>query len=312
MESNPILHFCRLKFERVRGKLLNNHYQNDYLTIYLLPLSNKMSAKNKLQEYCQRHGYSLPEYICVREGGKDHSPQWRGQVNCIIGGKEYFFESNNVFISAKDATKQAAQQALDHIDSSGSGSSSGFIHSTRKERRKKSFRDDVSHTFILLDLENVPHSYRDLCENFTLLERVSIVGFYSQASGHIRIKVEREIERYGVNIHLVEAYSDHSDAADIEMCVWVGSMMSSISLQLQHGRKSIHYSPKINIRSDIDFYLNTTHESIPTFPIRVILITGDHFGKSLVESIGYKRKDSICPEIEWQAQLYNCIDEITK
>jgi len=265
-----------------------------------------MSAKNELQECCQRQGYPLPEYLCVREGGKDHSPQWRGQVTCTIGGEEHFFESVHTFISTKEATKQAAQQALDHINGSGSTSS------TRKERKMKSLRDDVSHTFILLDLENVPHSYRDLCEKFTLPQepdQVSIVGFCSQASGHIRVKVEREIERYGIKIHTVEACSDHSDAADTEMCVWVGSMMATIPLQVQYGRKFIDYSPRIRINSDMDFCLNTAHDYIP---IRVLLITGDHFGKSLVESIGYKRKDSICPEIEWQAQLYSCIDEITE
>ena len=267
-----------------------------------------MSVKNTLQEFCQKRGYPLPEYLCVREGGQDHSPLWRGQVSCIIEGEEWFFESIDAFASTKEATKQVAQQALDHVNGV------ECVKSKERERKKKCFREDVSHTFILLDLENVPHSYRDLCEKFYLSEKgeqVSIVGFCSRVSGHIRTKVEREMEKYGIKIHIVEACSSHSDAADIQMCVWVGRMMAVISSEVRHAWKFMDYRPLIDLNAEppVKIFLNTAQDSIP---IRLMLVTGDHFGKSLVDLIGYGTEAIHCPEIKWQGQLYRCIEEMVE
>lgn len=270
---------------------------------------SEMSIKNKLQEFCQKRGYPLPKYVCLREGGLDHKPQWRGKVTCIIKGEKKIFMTDRTFYSTKDATKQVAQRAFDHLQGINT-----FDVKFNKEN-KKCLQSEASHTFMLLDLENVPHAYRDFCERFKIPEKenqFSIIGFCSRAAGHIRVKVEREIKEYNVKMNIVEACSSHSDAADIRLSMWVGEMMTSLALQCKYMQKSICYWMNIKIFLDRD----QLPLSIPfkiskdCIPIRIILVTGDHFGKSLTELIGSGVKDIHYPKIEWRAELYRCIEEI--
>jgi len=268
-----------------------------------------MSVKNRLQEFCQKRNYPLPKYLCSREGGPDHSPKWRGKVTCVIEGTEQIFIADRTFYSTKDATKQAAQQALDYLQGVND------MEMIAKEESKKRLHSDALHTFVLLDLENVPHAYRDFCERFKVSEReeqLSIIGFCSCASGHVRTKVERERKEYGIKIHIVEACSSHYDAADIRMSMWVGEMMASVALQCEYAQTGLNFCPELEIfldRDQVPLYI-PFKISKDCIPIRLILITGDHFGKSLTELIGDGAKEIRYPKIEWRAQLYRCIEEI--
>ncbi|CAA2938131.1 Hypothetical predicted protein [Olea europaea subsp. europaea] len=66
--------------------------------------------KCKLQELCQKRGWSLPEYTTARDG-PDHMPRFKGVVN--VNGQA--FETPNQCKSSKEAQNLVARIACDHF-----------------------------------------------------------------------------------------------------------------------------------------------------------------------------------------------------
>lgn len=257
-----------------------------------------MSAKNWLQEVFQSRGTRLPEYTFYREGGEDHCPKWRCEVN-LKHGKDTIVFSSECCISKKEASKQAAEKGLEWCE-----------RGSNEESAVGKYLDDdaIAHTFVLLDLENTPHSYRDLCRHISIndADRVSIVGFYSHASTHIRNKVLRDMKENTRTLHLVEVKSSRSDAADIGMCLWVGKMMAKLECDIPMCKDLGNWCPTFRLELTAEAALSMSFgiASMPT--IRIIVITKDHFGKALVELVD----DHPHPHVLWKAQCYYSIEEI--
>lgn len=66
--------------------------------------------KSKLQEYCQRMKWNLPEYATTKEGPA-HCPLFKASV--IVNG--FIFESENPYTTSKKAQDTVAQIAYAHI-----------------------------------------------------------------------------------------------------------------------------------------------------------------------------------------------------
>lgn len=275
-----------------------------------------MSAKTRLQEFFQKSGTKVPEYTFYREGGKDHSPKWRCEVN-ITHEKRSTTLSSECCLSKKEASKQAAELGLVWYQEGVKSDKAHKVHSICLGNNK-----DISHTFMLLDLENVPHGYRDICEQIGIKDesRVSIVGFYSYSSAHIRRKVRSEMDEHRYALHLVEAQSSRSDAADIGLCLWVGKMMSKLECETVVCKQAGTYYPT--------FYLDSSSTVGRAFPqkeyifpvsfgvaskptIRIMIVTIDHFGKALAELIN-SQPSSDRMEIKWKAECYYSVEEIVE
>ncbi len=273
-----------------------------------------MSAKNQLQEFFQKKGLRLPEYTYTREGGGDHCPEWYCEVE--LPCKTTF--KTSMCASKKNSSKQAAEMALSWLN----------VYKTTmlKEVKKKQIHlrmKDVAHIFVLLDLENVPHGYRDLCdrvcfdpspeggsESSSDDSNVTIVGFVGYAAPHIRSKILREQKEYGRPIFVIEACSSCNDAADLKMCMWVGELMGSFGSEYDCSVEKMDYSPLFELPTQ-DVYEHLITFGIATQPkIRLLVVTGDHFGKGLVELINGGNQNG--ERIEWCAELYHCVDDIVE
>lgn len=260
-----------------------------------------MSVKNQLQEFFQKQGARLPEYVYIRTGGEDHCPVWKCQVKLWINGEMKILETEEEYCSKKEASVGVAKKAFNVVKNA-----ERAINELR-EAQKIALRDDISHTFILLDLENVPHGYRDLCNRikFSDEQRVSVVGFYNHSATHIRSKVLNESEKYSYKLHLIEARSSCSDAADVMMCMWVGELIARISKILIDGKdtRTINFSPcgeniKVNVSQGAHF--------------RMIIVTKDHFGKALTELINGHISELTTWDVTWNAELMHSIDEFVE
>lgn len=259
-----------------------------------------MSAKNQLQEFFQRNKLSLPEYTYIRSGGEDHCPEWICEIQCRIGDETEIFISD-VCLSKKEASTEAATKALEAVEKA----EERILEF--EESQKMTLSVDPTHTLILLDLENVPHSYKNLCKRVKIVDpsKVSIVGFYAHTSTHIRSKVVGESERHSHILHLLEATSSSSDAADVGMCIWIGEVIGMIESTIRLSKQDTHYNAAMWMsigkeKLDIKF-------GIARLPkIRVIVITKDHFGKALVELINTREKDIVM----WSAELCKSVEDM--
>ncbi|AES71599.2 double-stranded RNA-binding motif protein [Medicago truncatula] len=64
--------------------------------------------KSRLQEFCHRRKWSLPEYSSIYVDGPPHNPSFKGSV--FVNGLT--FTSSDIFHSSKEAHNQAAMKAL--------------------------------------------------------------------------------------------------------------------------------------------------------------------------------------------------------
>lgn len=259
-----------------------------------------MSVKNQLQEFFQKNGTKLPEYTYYRNGGEDHSPEWICEVEMWINGQSEIFSSDTCY-SKKQASIEAAERALEALESC------EMRMIEMEESKKITLKEDPSHTLILLDLENVPHGYQDLCKrvNFTDEGKASIVGFYGHTATHIKSKVLNESKRHSHQLHLIEAPSSCTDAADVAMCIWVGEMMGMISSGIKSSITEMNYHPEFIIEGrsfSLEIGLNLTRP----VEFRVIIVTKDHFGKALMEIINGSAMNSAI----FRAELIHSIDEL--
>lgn len=65
-----------------------------------------MSSKNKLQEFCQKHKFPIPEYFTSRSGGSDNDPEWSSSL--VYQGVTYLGTGK----SKKEAELDAASRVV--------------------------------------------------------------------------------------------------------------------------------------------------------------------------------------------------------
>lgn len=239
-----------------------------------------MSAKNRLQEYFQKRNLTLPEYTYESCFEDDKSPLWKSKVEVWIpfhknGDTEFYEFLSGECVSKKEASKKAAMLALEEIEK---------IEQRLKKLKfldKIKLKEDSTHTFIFLDLENVPNSFMETCEHINLSGRkdIHLIGFTNKDSEHIRKKVTSESEYYGQSIHLAKVLSSGKDAADIAICFFIGQILGATQTLLKHEKEC---DDKITFKmQSLSFDIETTKPC----HLRFIICTKDHFGKTLQELI---------------------------
>ncbi len=70
-----------------------------------------LSWKNRLQEYCMKNKFSLPDYRLRKQSGPPHLPKFQFEV--VVNGQCYI--GDDLCISKKDAEQSAASKAWDAI-----------------------------------------------------------------------------------------------------------------------------------------------------------------------------------------------------
>lgn len=290
-----------------------------------------MSVKNQLQEFFQKRGLGLPNYTYTRVGGEDHMPAWICQVELPDrngdGCTSYLSE---VYSSKKRASEAAAKLALEGVGLC----EETFCSFEREERvigeeirdlgasfvprspptmidprASSAVHGDRVPTFVLLDLENAPNSYRELCERGELDDTYAIFAFYSKNSNHIYRKVLQEIELYRVPIYFYKAHSAHKDAADVRMALFVGEMLGTIRYARSDPGPYGRYLGLSAIPAEINgsIILDATEDG--SISARFIIITNDHFGEALGDLINnyyYNRPG----EMQMTAEVYHCVSEM--
>lgn len=81
------------------------------------PQTMRKDPKTRLQEYLQARRTPLPTYTTVNVSGAEHSQMFK--VSCQVEGVDATFDG--VGASRRDAEQQAAELALQHLESSGHG-----------------------------------------------------------------------------------------------------------------------------------------------------------------------------------------------
>jgi len=249
--------------------------ENNSLVVY-----HNMSVKNKLQEYFQKKGKKLPLYSYTRYEKENSNPIWKCTVefwtNEVEGAADEIFEfTSEKCTSKKEASIQAAEMALEEIN--------------KLERRMVSLklkdrivlREDFTHTFIILDLENVPNSFAEVCEHINLSARkdVHLLGFTNKNSEHIRKKIISESEYYDQSINLAKVLTVCKDAADIAIVFLVGHILGSTQTLLKCENEC---------NSEITIKMHSLEFSVKTgayYYYRFVLCTKDHFGETLKQLI---------------------------
>jgi len=285
-----------------------------------------MSAKNKIQEFLQKHDLPLPIYKYTRCGGEDHEPEWNCQIEFSISlekdsEKESF--TSSIWTSKKKASEEAAKLALEYLDIS----NLNYSHTKRKISINdnlslgSSFRGKMSYSspikedylsfeenntiFILLDLENAPNSYENLCNKMALKlmdENYVIIGFYSKNSNHIYMKVSEQIKIYNVPMYFYKAYSAYKDSADIRMIMFVGELLGIIRYNIRENNRSV-----TNISAESNGSIFMECQTIPN--IKIFIITNDHFGEALgdlVNNYYYNTPDIM----NIKAEVYHSVSEM--
>jgi hypothetical protein len=161
--------------------------------------------------------------------------------------------------------------------------------------------------FVLIDCENKPNAYRDLCETFDVAENVTIFGFGSNAAPHISAKIEKDRKELGVPINFIQALSTSSDAADVQLTLFAGELRTLIALKCKHAVENFDYH-------SVDLALSGNKVSIPLkvvrdkIPLKMIIVTSDHFGKALAEVL----KSQPCfSKAFWTTELYKNVLNIS-
>ncbi len=77
-----------------------------------------MSAKNILQEYVIKIGFSIPKYKTDRAGGQDHSPLWRSTVT--VNGNSIYIITSDLFSTKTNAENSVAKLMYNKINAENS------------------------------------------------------------------------------------------------------------------------------------------------------------------------------------------------
>ncbi|KAK8589816.1 hypothetical protein V6N13_088632 [Hibiscus sabdariffa] len=128
--------------------------------------------KSRLQEFCQKKAWRLPEYNTTKQG-QDHSPLFQATV--IVNGKS--FQSPNPARSSKEAQSDAAHLALQHFTSPpplpDSGMSkeiaNGTIMSRETQEANRHSQVDGSDSICKDNdkVKDMQHMYKNLLQTFS-------------------------------------------------------------------------------------------------------------------------------------------------
>jgi len=289
-----------------------------------------MSVKNQLQEFFQKFGLGLPHYTYTRTGGEDHTPAWICQVELPDrNGEGCASYLSEIYSSKKRASEAAAKLALEGVGLC----EETFCSFEREERTiveevrglgasfvprsspridlcdPSSVHGDRVPTFVLLDLENAPNSYRELCQKRELDDTHTIFAFYSKNSSHIYRKVLQEIELYQVPVYFYKAHSAHKDAADVRMALFVGEMLGTMRYARSDPGPYGRYLGLSAIPAETNGSIILDAREDGSISAKFIIITNDHFGEALGDLINnyyYNRPG----EMQITAEVYHCISEM--
>lgn len=180
-----------------------------------------MSAKNNLQEICQKNGYDFPKYESEIIGGEDHTPIWITTVT-LYNDKIYQSSPKK---SKKDSEAEAAAKAYNDIINIGDCSSPSSLFPMPIVNNKKNIKLKKK-TVLLIDIENQGNAIKELCKKYNRIENISIFVFI--AAGNPALKKIREIFEELKKIvkndtsdiqfnpaRIIEVPSSRSDSADI-------------------------------------------------------------------------------------------------
>ncbi|OMO67906.1 Double-stranded RNA-binding protein [Corchorus capsularis] len=160
--------------------------------------------KTKLQEFCQKKAWQLPEYN-VKKEGEDHNPHFQATV--IVNGIP--FHSQNPARSSKQAQNDAAQLAFLHLASppppppptttvlasaspgssyaiadSGSSTANRTLHPERQEANQNSHVNETA--YICKDnakSNDIRHMYKTLLQNFAQKRNLMLPSYSCEFEG---------------------------------------------------------------------------------------------------------------------------------
>ncbi len=89
---------------------ISKYWQGQMMSFDIPPVD----AKTELQEWAQKRGLPLPQYVLLERSGPDHNPEFDMEVR--VKG---FPSKSGVSNSKQSAQKHAAQNMLDFLDSQG-------------------------------------------------------------------------------------------------------------------------------------------------------------------------------------------------
>jgi len=255
-----------------------------------------MSFKNKLQEYFQKQGLDLPEYTFTNESKEDHNSRWQCVVKIApVPIVSEFSYKGAVKSSKKKASESAAKIASEAL---------GLEELKAKETTRITIlapSEDTYSTFYLLDIENCPKSYAELCERRVLKPDDAIVAFYSKNTVHIQHKIKEDVAKYGFPVRFYKALSAHKDAADVRMILFVGEMMGMV--------KGVQTVKSKNYSGCSEEENKIVSNVIHGVEIRFVIFTNDHFGEALADIINtHPCNDS--ERVSFISEVYHHVSDI--
>lgn len=150
------------------------------------------SAKNKLQEYCQKQHLALPIYTVVRVGGPDHQPLYQATLCC----DDRSF-TGEIYPSKTQASVAVAEQALK-------------VLMEREPSRKMGMG---TRTVLFVDVENMPNFIDEVVKKIDGMTIYAFVGHH-----HCLAK-----KTWGPsNVIKIISHSTRLDGTDTAMQVYVG------------------------------------------------------------------------------------------
>lgn len=157
-----------------------------------------MSAKNTLQELCQKHGWKHPSYTSVCKG-PPHCPIWSTEI-CMFppNTPTIKFEGENQ-PTKKLAEQDAATKALPLFCTQ---PQEAILKITQK-------------TILMVDVENLPKFIAQLPPYQGHLEIWGFVGKHHHLAGH----------NYGDDVVMVQSPSIRADGTDTCMQLYVGMFL---------------------------------------------------------------------------------------
>lgn len=153
--------------------------------------------KNKLQEYCQKHDFSLPKYSTKKVGGVPHKPVWKSTVTV----NDMTYTGNKEFLKKNSAEQDVARIAVENIRE---------IKIEKKLSKKPvEFFSKIiitnlawyKHIF-LVDLENQPH-----ISGYNVPENILVIGVVGHC--HPLAGQDIGIEKCVINSSVKDA-ADHA------------------------------------------------------------------------------------------------------
>lgn len=174
-----------------------------------------MSAKNQLQEYCQKMKWGYPEYTAERLGGSDHQPEWIARVK--IQGE---IEMQGEIEKTKGlAEASAAAKLIQHIKKD--------VEVTKKI--------DGKGCILLVDVENLPNFIDEINDKIINLDIYAFIGYHHCLSNR----------GFPANVTKIESHSTRRDGSDTCMQVYTGFLLAQMKYNTYFIATRDHYGSSL-------------------------------------------------------------------